>query len=216
MSLTKPECIARWQTPDGIKRRELVLEALRSGNSNWTIFLAGFTGVDEIKHGEDLRGFDFRGLNCRLALPFVDARWANFSGLIIKRGHFQQAKLDGANFSDSLIEESMFTQASLQWANFTRAMIKRSFFDCVKACWIILVDSILEDVDFSRSDMTNAVYVGCRTIGKVDFYCAQGLKIESKSSWFAPSDGSWKQRAIAVAAVTALAMIALAVKFYAR
>lgn len=104
----RPELLARWNTPDGRRRRErLVTLGLRG---SWREVLAGFPGTAELGDNlGDLRGIDLSGEE----LPEADLVRARLDG----------ARLDDCGLSEARLDLATLSGASLSWARMERASL---------------------------------------------------------------------------------------------
>jgi uncharacterized protein YjbI with pentapeptide repeats len=172
--LSKDDLLDRWITPQGAKLREQIIEELMNKNEDWFKALNGFTGVDEIKTGDDLRGINFSKLS--------------FTGIELFGTRLDYSNLDGVSISDSILDWTDFTLASLRGVIFTNCRLN----PCIGegTCF---AESQFINSDLMRSSFTNASFkksifentnLGNCNLGNTDFTDATLKRVNLYSAWF--------------------------------
>ncbi|MFS8113877.1 DUF2169 domain-containing protein [Rhizobium jaguaris] len=133
--------------------------------------------IEKLKEGHDFRGADLAG---------ADLRNADFSGLDLRATFFERADLTNACFAGANLEGAVFTEAILSGADFSgaamskanlsKAVLRGSRLDrcqldnCtlvgtdftgasareMRASRITIIESVLDDADFSGADLAEA------------------------------------------------------------
>ncbi len=143
--MVRPELIARWHTPDGLRRRERLLALQLRGP--WREVLAGFPGSAEL--GDNLG--DLRGIDLSQEELFS--------------ADLERARLDGARLEDCGLEEARLDFATLSGASLAWARLDRtSLVACVAldACWN---DASLEGAVLTASNLTRGSFRRARLQG---------------------------------------------------
>jgi hypothetical protein len=100
------ELVARWNTPDGQRRREQLIAMELRGP--WREVLAGFPGTEALGDNlGDLRGIDLTG--------------QELAGADLVRARLDGARLDDCGLQEARFELATLTDASLTWARLERA-----------------------------------------------------------------------------------------------
>lgn len=166
--------IRRWLDPDGRRRRELVLEAIRCGENTIEIeppgdgswlqpVLTGLPLAEQVPGEVDLRGIDLSGVDLRAALWFSvrldHARLdralldgANLQGLSLDRASLVGVQGRRAVFSMSR-GAARFDRAMLDHARFAGARLGGSSFRGASLIGASFVHADLGDVDLADAQM---------------------------------------------------------------
>lgn len=168
--------------PDPAFRQDF-LDALGRGES---LSSRDFSGVD--LSDADLTGADLRGAflesaslkNARLGgarlenavLAHADLEAANFDGVTASSANFGRARMQhasavAADFSDAILHETGLDRADLSESNLERAEIMKleisgTRLSRANAPGIVLMDSNLDEVDFSGACLRDAVFLRTR------------------------------------------------------
>lgn len=134
----RPELLARWNTPDGRRRRERLLTLGLRGS--WREVLAGFPGTAELGDNRgDLRGIDLSGEE----LPEAD---------------LVRARLDGARLDDCGLVEAQLDLATLSGASLTWARMERASLVACVALETRWDDALLEGAVLTASNLARGSF----------------------------------------------------------
>lgn len=139
--MVRPELITRWNTPDGLRRRERLLALQLRGP--WREVLAGFAGSAELGDNPgDLRG--------------IDLSQEELSGADLVRARLDGARLEDCGLVEARLDFATLSGASLAWARLDRA----SLVACVAldACWddASLEGAVLTAANLARGSFRRA------------------------------------------------------------
>ncbi len=122
MEATEKQLKERWLTPEGIEVRQNIINHIKG--KNWEEFLKGFSFVEEVSSGKDLRGIDLSGAPLWNAnLWKVDFRKADLRRARLFGSFLGDADLRGADLRKALLNGTLFLRTNLIGANLTGASI---------------------------------------------------------------------------------------------
>ena len=156
MPATPEQLRARWETEDGKRRLDDVVEAAKKGEP-WARILEGFAHVDEVRNGRDLR---FAPLGHR-ELNGADLSDAHLTCACLLRSLLGGADLRGTTLIKAGIVETQLPWADLRGASLDQAKlfdsrlhgakIQGASFECVQL-WDTEVGAHFGYVDFSDAE----------------------------------------------------------------
>lgn len=140
-AMVRSELISRWQTPEGLRRRERLLALGLRGP--WREVLAGFPGTAEL--GDNLG--DLRG---------IDLSQEELHGADLVRARLDWARLEDCGLTEARLDFATLSGASLAWARLDGA----SLVACVAlgACWddVSLEGAVLTAANLARGSFRRA------------------------------------------------------------
>jgi fluoroquinolone resistance protein len=160
------ELINRWHTPQGVKVRELVIDAFVTGRE-WECHTADLPGAEEVWDKTDLRGIDLQGLRIEKAVfVCVALEFASFCNTKLNKVIFDNSSLLYTRFQGAQIEYCQFVSACAIRADFEKCRLFSSLFMDANLEYAIFANSHLTRVDFGRakcyfSDFRQAILEDC-------------------------------------------------------
>ncbi|MCP3137586.1 pentapeptide repeat-containing protein [Pyxidicoccus xibeiensis] len=176
------QLVARWNTPDGQRRREQLMAMGLCGA--WRDVLAGFPGTEALGDNRgDLRGIDLT----QQELSGADLVRARLDGALLDDCGLQEARMElatlseasltyarleranltacvalGTRWDDASLEGAVFTASNLARSSFRRARLRDARFDRASLNHADLRNADLRDTSLYLCDLEDALLTNCQ------------------------------------------------------
>jgi hypothetical protein len=141
---TEQQLKERWQTPEGKKVRQQIIE---NADSNWERYLINFPHTFEVLNNRDLRFIEFyKEEFWKVRTNLKEVKKKDKEYLEVTGPLFSNADLTGANFFLANLMGSSFKGSIINNVNFMSALILKSNFR----------NSIIENSEFNGADLWNS------------------------------------------------------------
>lgn len=172
----------RWETPEGKKVRQKIIDNCRS---NWERYLINFPYTSEVLNNRDLRYINFYNEEFKKARKkFKKVRKKNIEFFEVKGPDFSKSDLTGADFFLANLNESSFKGSIINNVNLMHSMIMMSNFRNSIINDTKFVGANLWNSNFSVSNIQNSDFSGSNLLN-IDLSSAQiiNCKIYGISCW---------------------------------